>query len=365
MADSQEKVIDAAVMGNVMTTVPAWFSARGAEVSSAPGRKKFGPNETIHVGVIGPGGSKGVYKQGLNDTILVAAHPGTKVVAACDVDRTHLEEAGKQFGPDCKLFTDFREMLQMKDLDAVVIGAPDHWHTYIAIAAMKAGKDIYCEKPLTLTIDEGKKMVKVWRETGVVFQVGSQQRSDPRFRMACELVRNGRIGKIKKIEARLARSPNGGPFKAETAPSDLDWDMWLGQAPMTEYVKERTHVNFRWWLEYSGGMMTDLGAHHNDIAQWAMGTDRSGPITTEATGWPANICHTCYNTFVQFEAVHTYANGAKLHSMSEGENGILFEGEEGNIFVKRFEIRASDSRILNDPLPSSAERLYVSDDHTG
>ena len=175
--------------------IPDWFAAEAAAADMERGarRKRFGPNDQINVGVIGPGGSKGGYRQGLHDTRNIASKPGVKVVAACDVEDLHLSEAAETFGPDCKKYHDFRDLLARKDIDAVVIGTPDHWHAYICIAAMKAGKDVYCEKPLTLTIDEGKKIVRVWRDTGAVFQTGSQQRSDDRFRLACELVRNGLV----------------------------------------------------------------------------------------------------------------------------------------------------------------------------
>ncbi len=344
--------------------LPAWFATEAAAQSGAK-RKRFAANDQINIAVIGPGGSKGGYKQGLNDTRAAAGHPGVRVIGACDVDATHLDEALKVFGADCRGYKDYRDLLARKDLDAVVIGTPDHWHTNIAIAAMKAGKDVYCEKPLTLTIDEGKKLVKVWKDTGAIFQTGSQQRSDPRFRLACELVRNGRIGKIKYAEAHLPTGPTGGPFQPRPVPSDLDWDMWLGQAPETEYVKERTHGDFRWWLEYSGGMMTDWGAHHNDIAQWGLGRDRSGPVSTVASGKGPTICHNCYSTFPEFDVLHTYDDGITLRTTNKGENGVHFEGEDGWIFVSRGVLKASDQKLLDEPLPDGAVRLYVSDDHAG
>src|SRR5262249_32178240 len=147
---------------------------------------------------------------------------------------------------------------------------PDHWHTLVALEALKQDKDVYCEKPLTLTVAEGQALVKLARAKNRVFQVGSQQRSDRRFRLACQLVRNGRIGKIKTIEARIGNNPRGGPFKPMSVPAELDWDFWLGPTPAVTYLKERCHGTFRWWYEYSGGKMTDWGAHHNDIAQWGL-----------------------------------------------------------------------------------------------
>ncbi len=333
---------------------------------TAPAVKKFGPNDTIQIGVIGPGGSKGGYRQGLHDTKALAGQQGCKVVAACDVDEQHLAEAVNAFGPDCKGYRDFRDLLSRKDIDAVVIGTPDHWHAIMCIAAMKAGKDVYCEKPLTLTIGEGRKIVQVWRDTKRVFQTGSQQRSEENFRKACELVRNGRIGKIKKVETHLPTGPTGGPFEAKPVPADFDWDMWLGPAFYTEYLTERTHGNFRWWLEYSGGMMTDWGAHHNDIAQWGLGTERSGPVTIEAEGEPGDkVGRNCYNTFPKFRVNYTYADGTPLIATNEGRNGILFDGEDGWIFVGRGVLEASDPRILEEPLPANAIKLYESNHHAG
>jgi predicted dehydrogenase len=328
-------------------------------------RRTIGANDNINIAVIGPGGSRGGYRQGLGDTQRLAAHKGVKVVAACDVDQVHLAEAAAALDSDCRKYADFRELLAQKDIDAVVIGTPDHWHAHIAIAAMRAGKDVYCEKPMTLTIEQGRQVVKTWQDTGAVFQTGSQQRSDARFRQACELARNGRIGKIKRVEAHLPTGPTGGPFPSTPPPPDFDWEMWLGPAPETEYVKERTHGNFRYWFDYSGGMLTDWGAHHNDIAQWGLGYDRSGPISVEGSAKGPLIGHNCYNTFPEFALDFAYDNGAVLHVTNQGENGVRFEGEEGWIFVSRERIEASDPKLLTDPLPADAVRLYKSYDHAG
>ena len=357
---SRRKFIQGSMAGLAVAGLPVWFS-KSAEASS----RKFGPNDTIQFGVIGPGGSRGGYRMGLGDARAAANHKGVKVIAACDVDAFHLDEAVKTFGPDCKGYKDFRDLLARKDIDAVVIGTPDHWHTYIAIAAMRAGKDVYCEKPLTLTIGEGKKLVKVWKETGRVFQVGSQQRSEKQFHQACELVRNGRIGKINRVQTNLPTGPTGGPFEVQPVPADFDWEMWLGPAYQTDYVPQRTHGSFRWWLEYSGGMMTDWGAHHNDIAQWGLGTERSGPLRVEASGKAPNPGFNCYNTYPEFDIDYIYPGGITLHCTNKGENGINFQGEEGWIFVSRGGIRASDQRLLDDPLPADAIRLYESNDHMG
>jgi len=351
-----------------MAVLPPWFvreaeAAEGERVLQVP--RRIGPNETIHVGLIGAGGSKGGYKKGLDDTRAIASKPGVKCIAVCDVDEQHLDEAVRVFGPATKRYHDFRELLANKEIDAVVIGTPDHWHTIVANAAMNAGKDVYCEKPLTLTIAEGRSLVSTHKRTGCVFQVGSQQRSDARFRLACELVRNGRIGRLKRVEAHLPGGLAAGPFPTEPAPAGFDWDMWLGPAPQADYVKERTHGTFRHWLEYSGGMMTDWGAHHNDIAQWGIGEGGSGPIAIEPVRGTRPVGHNCYNAFSEFDVNFYYPDGVVLNTSSNGENGVLFEGESGWIFVSRAMIKASDERLLTDPLPSSAFRLPVSNDHYG
>lgn len=347
--------------------VPAWYieDAMASERERIAGEpKKFGQNDNINFAVIGPGGSKGGFRQGLGDTRWAASKPGVKVVAVCDVEAQHRDEAAAAFGPDTAKYDDFRELLARKDIDAVVIGTPDHWHASIAIAAMKAGKDVYCEKPLTLTIDEGRQMVKAARATKRILQTGSQQRSDGRFRLACELVRNGRLGKIKRVITHLPGGPAEGPFPAQPVPSGLNWDMWLGPAPMVDYVPQRTHGSFRHWLDYSGGMLTDWGAHHNDIAQWGLGMDNSGPLSVEgfAKRGP-RIGRNCYTAFPEFDVTYTYPNDITLLCTSTGENGVDFEGENGTIFVSRGVIRASDPELLDDPLPSNATRLYASNDH--
>jgi predicted dehydrogenase len=179
-------------------------------------------------------------------------------------------------------------------------------------------------------------------------------------------VRNGRLGNLKKVETHLPASTPGGPYPELPVPEGLDWAKWLGPAPKTEYVKERTHGSFRWWREYSGGMMTDWGAHHNDIAQWALGMDNAGPIAVEGKGEKPNpIGKNCYNTYPRFLVTYTYPGNIPVHCSSEGENGVLFEGENGWIFVSRGVIRASDQKLLDEPLHSGATKLYVSNHHMG
>lgn len=363
----------AAAAGTALSGLPGWFvqeaEAAAQRQNDGARRRKIGPFDYIHVGLIGAGGSKGGFRQGLHDTRGVASQKGTRIMAVCDVDAVHRAEAAAAFGPTTAQYEDYRELLARRDLDAVVIGTPDHWHAIIALAAMKAGKDVYCEKPLTHNIEEGRQLVRVARETGTVFQVGSQQRSDQRFRLACELVRNGRIGKVTRVEAHLPGAPRGGPFEPQPVPEDLNWDKWLGPAPATEYLKERAHGNFRYWYEYAGGMVTDWGAHHLDITQWGLGTDDSGPILIEAVGVAPepDPLNRSYNVHTSFDITYTYPGGVTVLCTNKGKNGVRFEGENGAwIFVSRGEIEASDPKLISEPLPEDrAVKLYVSHHHQG
>ena len=306
------------------------------------------------------------------------------VVAVCDVDRAHLEEGQRivkeRQGRDVEGFEDYRRILDRKDIDVVTIVTPDHWHSKIAIEAMKAGKDVYCEKPLTPTIDEGKQILKVHQETGRVFQVGTQQRSemDLRFLRAVALVKAGRIGKVQRVQCAIGGAPTSGPIPVAESPSTLNWNLWLGQAPLVDYrFKEggrwgnsRCHYEFRWWYEYSGGKMTDWGAHHVDIAQWAIGMDDWGPATIEGTahhpvpfedGMPTDDSQ--YNAADQFLVKCLFRRGGDSIEMvirHDTENGILFEGEQGRLFVSRGALRGKPVEELSDnPLPEDTiTRLY-------
>jgi len=344
--------------------LPLWYArevlaAQQERESTVRKASRRGPNDKLVMGAIGVGG------QGTGDMKWAKGKPGVKFVAVCDVDAERRKKGAKEIGKDCHEYADFRELLANEKLDAVTIGTVDHWHALTAIAAMKHGCDVYCEKPLCLTIDEGKAMVKAARKYNRVFQTGSQQRSDARYRLACELVRNGRIGKIHTVEARIGDNPTGGPFPEVAVPEGLDWDFWKGPTADVLYVKERCHYEFRWWYEYSGGKMTDWGAHHNDIAQWGMGMDGSGPVSVTATGVTPSKKPNSYNCHPHFAVTYGYANGARLITTSDGENGNRFIGDGGWIFVNRERIEASDPKLLEEPLPGNAHRLYKSDDHMG
>jgi predicted dehydrogenase len=302
---------------------------------------------------------------------------GAELVAVCDVDKANAEKANNELcGGQGQMFEDYRKVLDMKDLDFVVVAPPDHWHTKISIEAMKAGLDVYCEKPLTLTIDEGKMICKVVKDTKKVFQVGTQQRSEDRlmFLNAVALAQSGRLGKIQTVECRVGGGDKGGPFKKSTPPEGLNWDMWLGQAPMVDYIKERCHYQFRWWYEYSGGKMTDWGAHHVDIAQWAIGMQNSGPTEISGTakhqmpfekGYPTR--DDMYNTAIEFKVSCKFANGVEM-IITDGneyrgkgdENGVMITGETGRIFVNRGKLTGKAVEELKEnPLPEGTlEKLY-------
>lgn len=331
---------------------PQWFTQ-----SIVQAREPRGANDRLVFGAIGVG------PQGMGVTGRAAQFGD--IVAVCDVDRNRAEEAKNNFGGKSEIYDDYRKLLDRKDVEAVTIGTPDHWHTAIAIAALRSGRDVYCEKPLTLTIDEGKLLVKTVQETGRVLQVGTQQRSDARFRLACELVRNGRIGKLQKITVTLPDSvAAGGPFETKPVPPNLNWDMWLGQAPLVDYCPERTHFTFRWWYEYSGGVMTDWGAHHMDIAHWGMGIENSGPLSIDGKAVMPNIPNG-YNTPKQFTVDYLYPGDVQVH-VNIGDNGVLFEGDKSRVYVNRGRITGKPVEELDEnPLPIDAIKLHASDDHMG
>jgi len=283
------------------------------------------------------------------------------VVAICDVDRQIAEKAKEDFGGKADLYEDYRRMFERRDIDVVTVGTPDHWHTKICIDACRAGLDVYCEKPLTLTVDEGKRLCKVVAETGRVLQVGSWQRSDHRFRLACEMVRQGRIGELQRVDVVLDKNPTGGPFKVEPPPPHLNWDLWQGQTPAVPYIKERCHYTFRWWYEYSGGRMTDWGAHHMDIAQWGAGMQHAGPVEIDGQATFPEVANG-YNVAVDFSAKMTWPDGVELTVTDTGRNGVMFTGTAGRIFVNRASLSGKPVEDLaDDPLPREAFGMYPYD----
>jgi predicted dehydrogenase len=305
------------------------------------------PNDRPGIGAIG------MRYQGTVITEKARAHGD--VVAIADVDRHVREQARAGFGSTPKIYEDYRGLLDNKSVDVVMIGAPDHWHVKMAIDACRAGKDVYVEKPVSLTVDEGKILRRVAKETGRVVQVGSWQRSDARFRLAVEMVRAGRIGKLKKVVCATGPNPSGGPFPERPVPGHLNWQLWLGQAPKAPYVEERCHYTFRWWYEYAGGKVTDWGAHDIDIAQWAI---NEYPIEVEAKGTLPNISNG-YNVSTDFHAVVRYPSGVELEVGEVGRSGVLFEGEKGRVFVNRGTLDGVPvDHLKDDPLPREKFQLY-------
>jgi predicted dehydrogenase len=352
------------------TGLPLWFIERELARAQEP-VKTPSANDRPGIALIGSGG------MGTGDA-RNALRFGD-LVAVCDVDQAHIDRAVGRLAKDGKkpdTYNDFRKLLERKDVHAIINGTPDHWHSLINIGAAMAGKDIYSEKPLTLTIDEGKHVVRAVRENKVVLQTGTQQRSSQRFRMACELVRNGRIGKLKEVTVWLPAGVRGGPFETKPVPENLNWDFWLGQAPKVPYLPERCHTTFRNWYDYSGGTMTDWGAHHMDIGYWAIGLPAPTRIESKALTEPVPGGYTAIS---DYEVKFTYPNGVIFNVRTtpddspfgavikpDGQrNGIRFEGSDGWIWVNRDEIKATDRELLGKPLPDDAERLYMSNDHMG
>jgi predicted dehydrogenase len=275
------------------------------------------------------------------------------ILAVCDVDATHVERAKNdpKIGKGvADAYEDYRRILERKDIDVVSIVTPDHWHVKIALEALAAGKHVFCQKPLSLTIEENQMIRRACRQhPELVFFIGTQQRSDRGlFLRAINMVHKGLIGPIKRITASIDGSPRGGPFPIEPVPKQLNWDFWLGPAPKVDYRAKRCHYEFRWWYEYSGGKFTDWGAHHVDIALWAIkengegagpveidGTDCSHPVEYK-DGFP--LVDDCYNTSHDFAIRCKFASGVELTIDSRGNNGVLFEGEKGRLFVNRGKI---------------------------
>jgi len=311
--------------------------------SAAFGKAGTPPTERIRLGYIGVG-SRGGGNLGMG------GRHDCELVALCDVNTKRIE----RFASDSNvtLYSDFRELIARDDIDAVVISTPDHWHAIPVIEAARAGMDIYCEKPISLTIGEARAMVNAVRRYGIIFQTGSQQRSAREFRFACEMVRNGRIGELQSIEVYVG-GPSGDCYlPEEPVPPEVDWDMWLGPAPWRPYHTDLLHGGFRSYRDYSGGGMTDWGAHHFDIAQWAMGTDHTGPIEIlPPDGEDVELL-----TF-------RYENGVTVTHGGPGGHGIVFNGTEGKIDVARGYLRTWPDSIMHTPTQPNEVHLYNSPGH--
>ncbi len=364
--------------------LPGWYAGRLLAAREDEAVKKTSANDRLAMGIVGIGSPVSRSLQVVGESAPCVQSGQLTFTLGCDVNAAHrtrgtemMRQRGfKDFEANTK---DFRALVNNKALDCLLIATPDHWHAQVAIEALKAGKDVYCEKPLTLTVEEALAVKDVVKKTGRILQTGSQQRTVYRgmFRLAVELVRAGRLGKVKTIECRIDGNPWSGPIPEAPVPEGLDWDFWLGPTAQVPYRKQGRLTNcvyeFRWWYEYSGGKMTDWGAHHLDIAQWALGKDGSGPVAVEVLKadepYKGGDGYNCHPTF---QVQYTYDDGAKVVAMSGGgtnasglvnkdgqapmrpvgpnANGVLIQGENGTIFVGRNSILASDAKILSEPL---------------
>ena len=281
------------------------------------------------------------------------------------VNANYAQQLNKGSYNGCKAYNDFRDLIKDPNVDAVVIATPDHWHTIPALTAIRAGKDVYLEKPMTLTIHEGRVLSDAVRQTGRVFQHGTQQRSEGEFGRAVELVRNGRIGDLKAVEVGIHAGPVSKIFPEEPIPKDFDYDLWLGQAPQAPYCSARCK-GIRPWIyirDYSGGRITSWGSHHLDIAHWGLGADLTGPVELEGAGvFPTEGL---YNTACTWRVEMRYANGVKVLFTDNRQNpqGIKFIGDEGWIFVNRTKIEAEPAGLLSSVVGPNELHLQTSRDH--
>jgi predicted dehydrogenase len=401
---NRRQFLQTAAAAGAATITPYWFTSTSAAQETSK-------NDRHVIGCIGTG-----------DRWRGAIGPGVKrfggeIVAVCDVDKNHVENNGlKVAGEKADTYEDYRRILDRKDIDIVTVVTPDHWHSKILIEAMQAGKDVYCEKPMTLTIDEGKKICQVQKQTGRVVQVGTQQRDefqvrvhvpeddkskaasdskddskakdakaapapmktlfDRQFLQVVALAHAGRLGKIKTVTCSIGGTARCPDLPKVDAPDGLNWELWQGQAPLAEYVQgtnsessnhsfpaSRCHYEFRWWYEYSGGKLTDWGAHHVDIAQWAIGMDHSGPTSVEVNsvklpmpfenGYPT--VKDRYNTAQAFNIKFQFPNGVELIVRDGPSNGIWLASDDSEVFVSRNELKDVRGTVIadlaNNPIP--------------
>jgi myo-inositol 2-dehydrogenase / D-chiro-inositol 1-dehydrogenase len=284
------------------------------------------------------------------------------MMAVADVNLRSARFFAERYEGKCEIYQDYRKLLERKDIDAVTIGTPDHWHVKIAIDAMRAGKDVYCEKPMTLTIREGQQIIKVMEETKKIVQVGTQQRTEFNqcFLKAVAIARSGRLGGKVDALVSVETGTRGGPFDNSDVPAELDWNMWLGQAPSVPYCKQRHDFDFRWWLEYSGGQVTDWGVHHMDIAIWAMGVENTGPVELEGAGSFGELPNG-FNVAHRFHCFYRYGTGQSIRLFS-GTNELILSGSEERIRVNRGGLSGrlieQMSKADNEKLDEEVYKLY-------
>jgi len=327
---------------------------------------KPSPSNRITMGCVGVGG------QGSGNMGNFLGQPACQVLAVSDVDKQHADGAknavdNRYKNKDCKAYGDFRELLARDDIDTMSLGTPDHWHAIPAILAAKSGKDIYGEKPFSHDLREGRAMCNAVKQYGRVWQTGSWQRSGGSFRFACELVRNGRIGKVHTVEVGLPTGGPGGSEKFCDPPPHMDYDMWVGPSPWAPYTPDRTHWNWRWQLDFGGGQMMDWIGHHGDIAQWGLGTEYTGPVEVEGKGeFPTKGL---YNAATTYKITAKFASGVTMIIANDKQlpkgMGARWIGDKGWVWVDRGGFDAEPKSLLKDTIRPDEINLYRSNDHWG
>lgn len=355
-----------------LTTTASTLAAPYIIPSTVLGKNTVAPSERITLGIVGV---KGV---GSYNSKVFLRYPDAKIIALCDVDSkvldTRVGEINEKAGnKDCAKYRDFREMIARDDIDAVCIATPDHWHALICIAAAEAGKDIYCQKPITHTFAEGQAVVQAVKKNGVIFQVGSQQRSRADFRQACELVLNGHIGKVKHIEVGLptghmsATDAYAGHkthhITEQTPPAHLDYNAWCGPSPKLPYIPARVHFHWRWHSAFGAGQLMDWIGHHNDIAHWSLGRDYSGPVEVQAMNFTFPDKDSIYDTAVDYEVWSKYDDGVSISCANKYPNGTKWIGEDGWIFCARSKFTASQTSWTKPDYDPGPKKLYHSPEH--
>jgi predicted dehydrogenase len=314
------------------------------------------------MGCIGMGG------MGTGDMRGFLGKKEVQVVAVCDVDKSQRDKAKKNVDDkyknnDCKTYLDFRNVIERKDIDALSLAMPDHWHSIPAVMGAASGKDIHAQKPLARTIAEGRAICDAVRRYGIIWQTGSQQRSGRDFHRACELVRNGRIGKVSRVEVGLPTGGGSDNKPVQPEPEGVDWNFWLGPAPWVPY-RGIIHWNWRWMMDYSGGQLTDWAGHHIDIAHWGLDLERTGPVEIEGRGvYPKDGI---YDVPMEYKFTCKYANGVVMTVANNKQipQGTQWYGESGKwVYVKRGKLEANPASVLKEVIGPDEDKLYESRDH--
>ena len=343
------------------------------------------PSNRITMGAIGLGG------RGMPVMRDFLKRPEVQMVAVCDVQTVHWRDnpwgvgkprygtaVGQQaveerYGQGkaskykgCEVYGDYRNLCARQDIDAVIVGTPDHWHALQCLEALRSGKDVYCEKPMTHLFREGQIVYREAAKQQAIFQVGSQQRSYWNFQQAVEIVRNGLIGKVKRVEVGIGAGPNAarGPEEVTEPPANLDYNSWCGPSEKHPYIAGRHHRHWRWHLSYGGGNLMDWIGHHNDIAHWGLNLDKSGPISVEARNWTWPTETKIYNSPVEFDVISKYAGGTEIIMSSKLTGGTKWIGEDGWVWVNRGKLEASNKDWAKKGFVAGKFKAYKSSDHT-